>query len=83
MIVVGCVTAIATGRVDIMMTEVIDGAQEAVELMIGLAGVFCLWTGVEKLAEKSGLVDALARAFNPVFGLMFPHLRNNPKPLVP
>ena len=81
MIAAGCITALATGRVEPMMAAVLDGAQQGVELMIGLAGMFCLWMGIERLAQKAGLVDALARVLSPLFGSLFPYLRGRPKPL--
>ncbi len=81
MVAAGCLTAIATGRVDAMMAEVLDGAQAAVNLMIGMGGMFCLWMGVERLAQKAGLIDALARSLSPIFGSIFPNLRRKPKPL--
>lgn len=81
MIAAGCLTALATGRVDAMMTSVLDGAYDAVQLMIGLSGVFCLWMGIERLAQKAGLVDSLARLLAPLFGSLFPALRKHAKPL--
>lgn len=81
MVVAGCLTASATGRVDAMMSAVLSGVQQAVELVIGLTGMFCLWMGIEKLAEEAGLVDALARLARPVSGALFPHLRSARKPL--
>jgi spore maturation protein A len=81
MIASGCLTALVTGRVDVMMSSVLDGAQEAVELVIGLTGMFCLWVGIEKLAEEAGLIDALARGVGPALGLLFPHLKGRRKPL--
>ena len=81
MIAAGCVSAAATGRVEPMMSAVLDGAQQGVELMMGLTGMFCLWMGIERLAQKAGLVDALARLLSPLFGTLFPHLRSRPKPL--
>lgn len=75
MLVAGCLTALLTGRVDAMMAEVLDGAQQAVELVIGLMGMFCLWVGIEKLAEEAGLVDGLSRLLSPVLGPLFPRLR--------
>lgn len=76
MLVVGCLTALVTGHVDPMISAVLDGIQQAVELVIGITGVFCLWVGIERLAEESGLVDSLARLAKPVFGALFPHLRS-------
>jgi spore maturation protein A len=81
MVAAGCVTALLTGRVDAMMSAVLGGVRQAVELVIGLTGVFCLWVGVERLAEEAGLVDALARLASPVFGALFPYLRAARKPL--
>lgn len=77
----GCVAAVITGRVDAMMSSVLDGIEGAVHLVIGLTGIFCLWVGIEKLAEESGLIDALARAASPLFSVLFPGLRGRRKPL--
>lgn len=78
---VGCVVAVLTGNVDAMMTSVLDSISAAVELVIGLIGVFCLWVGMEKLAEESGLIDVLARAAGSVFSRLFPYLKGRGRPL--
>ena len=49
-----------------------DGAAQGVTLAIGLVGVMALWLGLLKIAEKSGLVDKLARAVRPIFRPLFP-----------
>lgn len=81
MLVIGCVTALLTGRVDAMMAGVLDGAQQAVQLVIQLIGMFCLWMGIERLAEQAGLVDILARLLSPVLGPLFPGLKARGKTL--
>jgi spore maturation protein A len=81
LVVCGCAVALATGNVDAMMTSVFDGADSAIQLVISLAGLFCLWVGIEKLAEESGLIKALARVSRPLLGALFPELRGKPKPL--
>ncbi len=73
--------AVLTGNVDAMMTSVLDGIAGAVELVIGLTGVFCLWVGIEKLAEESGLLDVLAKGAGPVFSRLFPGLKGRDRPL--
>jgi spore maturation protein A len=77
----GSAVALLTGNVDGMMASVLDGADSAIQLVIGLAGLFCLWVGIEKLAEESGLIKALAKAGRPLLGALFPELRKKPKPL--
>lgn len=81
LIALGSAVALLTGNVDEMMTSVLDGADSAIQLVIGLVGLFCLWVGIEKLAEESGLIKALAKASRPLLGALFPELRGKPKPL--
>jgi spore maturation protein SpmA len=50
----------------------IAGAGSAVTLAIGLIGVMALWLGVMRLAERSGLVQSLARGLRPVMRRLFP-----------
>jgi spore maturation protein A len=47
-------------------------AKIAVELAIGLVGIMALWLGLMKIAERSGLVSALARSLKPVMIRVFP-----------
>src|SRR5256885_3513312 len=49
-----------------------EGASQGVTLAIGLIGVMALWLGLMRIAEKSGLVEKLARAARPVFRPLFP-----------
>lgn len=77
----GCAAAIVTGRVDAMMTSVLESVDGAARLVIGLIGMFSLWVGIEKLAEESGLIDALAKAVSPLFSILFPGLRGRGRPL--
>lgn len=50
-----------------------DGARTAVmNIALPLVGAMCIWLGIMRLAERSGLVQALARALRPVLRLLFP-----------
>ena len=79
LIISGSVVALMTGNVDALMSSVLEGAYDAVQLVIGLAGIFCLWVGIERLANESGLIDALARVTRPVLGPLFPHVKDEEK----
>ena len=65
------VSAALRGDVKSVGTGALDGAGNAVTLAIGLTGVMSLWLGLLKIAEKSGLVDKLARAARPIFRPLF------------
>lgn len=54
-------------------------AEFAVDLVIGLIGLMALWLGLMKIAEKSGLIQVLNRAVQPVLKFLFPDIpRDHP-----
>lgn len=72
MLIVSFAAACFTGRLPEVSEAVMQGADEAVKLAISIAGIMALWSGVMKIAEKSGLVKIFAVAFMPVIRLLFP-----------
>ncbi len=74
LIVSGVIIAAFGGRMGEVSTGIMGSASSAVELFIGLIGVMALWTGVMRVAEKSGLVCALSNAIRPVLKLVFPDI---------
>lgn len=57
--------------------SVLRGAGEGVTLGISLAGSVCLWSGVGKLMEKTGVTGCLARLLRPVLWRVFPSARED------
>ena len=49
-------------------------SKTAFEISLGLTGTLALWMGIMKIGERGGLVDALARALNPLFKRLFPDI---------
>lgn len=60
------------GRMKEVTEGAVKGAETAVTLAIGLIGIMTLWLGIMRLAEKSGLVQAVARALRPILKWLFP-----------
>jgi spore maturation protein A len=54
--------------------KLLDAANEAAKLALGLVGVLALWTGLMRVAEKAGLVASLARALRPLLVRLFPEV---------
>lgn len=50
----------------------LQGAEQAVETVFGLAGSLCLWSGLIHLMEKVGWMDILTRILAPVLKRLFP-----------
>ena len=75
----GIIVGIVTGRVEILSKAVVSSTANAVELVMGLVGMMCLWCGIMKIAEKSGLTDKLARLLRPILKIIFKEAGKNPK----
>lgn len=62
----------ATARLNLVAAGAVQGAQNAVTLAFGLAGIMAVWLGMMRLAERSGLVQTIAAASRPVLRWLFP-----------
>jgi len=71
---VSIVCAMATGRVNEVSTAMLSGAGDAVTLVIALTGAMCLWSGLMRIADQSGLTGKLAKSFSPILRILFPNL---------
>jgi spore maturation protein SpmA len=78
MIVVGVVVAALMGQlkgddgiVEGMLKAVKTGV---VDIVIPLSAIMMLWLGIMRLAEKSGMVTAVARLMRPVMKRLFPEV---------
>lgn len=50
----------------------LTGAQSGVTLGLSIAGSLCLWSGLSRVMEKSGLAARLAALLRPLFRRLFP-----------
>ncbi len=72
LLIVSFICAIVTGRMPQLSQAVMDGAENAVSLVIATMGMMCVWTGLMKIAEQGGLTALLAKLFSPIFRRLFP-----------
>ncbi len=73
MLVVAVLVGGFTGRLPELMDGAFTGAEKAVmKVALPLLGVWAIWLGIMRLAERSGLVLALASALRPVMRRLFP-----------
>ena len=70
----GILTGAFLGRMDLVTNAVIDGGRNAVELPFTMAGVVAVWSGILKIAEKGGMIDALAERMEPFLDFLFPEV---------
>ena len=73
----GIVCAAVTGQAGVLAGAALQGAQAGITLAISMAGAICLWSGVGKLMEHTGMTDILSRLLEPLLGRIFPSVRQD------
>lgn len=79
MILISLVSATINGNISETVTAGLSGASEGLSVVLSFAGVMCLWTGLLKCAEKSGLCDLFKKLFVPIIKIIFPKMDMNSK----
>ena len=75
MLVTAVVVAGFTGKLPEVTSGAFEGAEKAVmKVALPLLGVWAIWLGVMRLAERSGLVQVLAGALRPLMRWLFPEV---------
>lgn len=77
LVVTSVVCAAVGGRAAALSAAVMQGAQAGVTLAISIAGSLCLWAGIARAMEKSGLSAVLARLLRPAMNRLFPSTRED------
>ena len=70
-ILISVVIGTFTGQIDAVTEAAIESAETAVELSLGLIGIMALWLGIMNIAERSGLVELIAKLVRPVTVWLF------------
>lgn len=77
MILLGILWGAITGKLGNVTQAVITSAEEGVSLCAVLLGIMCMWSGLMKIAEKSGLINAITRLSKGLLSALFPEVSGN------
>lgn len=72
MVLLALAASFFCGTQTLLAAAALEGAQKAVTVIFSMAGALCLWMGISKVMEKSGISAFLARLFRPLLGRIFP-----------
>ena len=72
MIAVSFVFSLVTGSLSELSSGILDSADSAVELLIAISGMLCMWSGFMRIAKDCGLIEKLSRLFAPVLRRLYP-----------
>ncbi|AAK78449.1 spore maturation protein A [Clostridium acetobutylicum] len=76
-IFVGTIVGVLSGNGSTLSSSIINSTESSVKLMISLLGIMCLWCGVMRIAEKSGLTDKLSIVLRPILKIVFKDISKN------
>lgn len=71
-IAISLVYSLVSGQTSELSGASLEGAGAAVEFVLGMAGLLCLWSGVMEVMRRAGIMDVLSRVLSPVLRRMFP-----------
>lgn len=77
MILSGAVVAAVQGKLNLVTTAALKGAEEAVAVCIGLISILVFWMGMMRIAQDAGLLEKLAKLLKPVASFLFPGVPHN------
>ena len=69
---ISVVYGVSTGRAEAVGAAAIEGAGAAVTLVLSIAGMICLWSGVMEVMNRSGLMAGLSRILRPALRRLYP-----------
>lgn len=79
MVLCSIVFSLILGRGAELSAAALTGAQSGLTLALSLGGSICLWSGLGRVLEKSGLSRGLSRLLMPLLGRLFPTARRDPE----
>lgn len=77
MLGISVICSILSGSGAALAAAVPEGAQAGITLAISMAGSLCLWTGIGKLLEYSGVTAVLSRLLSPLLHRLFPGTKSD------
>ncbi len=75
LIIFSFICALLTGQMNELSASVVEGGTNAVELIMRLVAMLCLWGGIMEIADRAGVTKGISKLLSPVIKLIFPRLR--------
>ena len=72
MIALAFLYALISGNISALSSGIPEAATSAIELLISISGMLCMWSGFMRIAKDCGLIDRLARLFAPLLRRLYP-----------
>lgn len=71
LIVLSIVIGAVNGKLPDVVNSILTGAEKSVQIAFSLIGIMAFWLGIMKIAEKSGMVEFIAKLIKPITKRLF------------
>lgn len=71
LIVLSIIIGAINGKLPDVVNAILTGAEKSVQIAFSLIGIMAFWLGIMKIAEKSGLVEFIAKLIKPITKRLF------------
>ncbi len=77
LVIISIICSVLLGNTSDLSKALIDSGASSIELIMTMAGIMCLWSGIMKIASESGFNSMAAKLFAPLLRPLFPKLDKN------
>lgn len=74
-IIIGIIYSFFTGNMQIINESLLSSGTTSIEMITKMLPLLCLWLGIMKIAEKSGLLTIISSFFSKILHPLFPELK--------
>lgn len=71
LIVLSVIIGTINGKLPDVVNSILTGAEKSVQIALSLIGIMAFWLGIMNIAEKSGIVEFIAKLIKPVTKRLF------------
>lgn len=71
LVLLSVIIGFAGGEAGAVSNALISSCSDAVTLCISLCGIICLWSGIMRVAQSSGLTEIIAKGLSPILKRLF------------
>ena len=70
---IGIIYSFLSGNTTNVNKSIISSGMDAIKMIVNMIPLLCLWLGIMKVAEDSGLLKNLTKVFSKIIHPLFPH----------
>lgn len=79
LMLISLIIGVINGKTAELTTTILESAEATIETCLKIFGTIAIWSGIMKIAEKSGVIEKLQGMSYPIVKILFPGLKKGSK----